>query len=653
MKHQTRNLFPFAAVLGQEQMKLSLVLNAIHPGIGGVLIRGEKGTAKSTAARALSELLPRMENAVGESISAPFIDLPLSATEDQVIGSMDMEQAIVYGRAVLQPGILARVHCGILYIDEVNLLDDHLVDSILDVASTGINVIEREGLSSSHLSEFVLVGTMNPEEGDLRPQLLDRFGLCVDISGEKDPLVRKALLLSRELFDADTSGFRRRFDDGTALLRRQIGKAKELLAEVRIPSHLIQFIAEICNRNHVAGHRADLVIERAACAHAAWKERLEVSVEDITLVAPMALLHRMRNADAPDMPPPPPQPENREDDQKEAEESPETDDRQPPPPPESGEEESSSGQDAENSADNQEDERELPLPPPPSESIEEVHAVGDSFKVKRFRKDDLKHVRSGSGRRSRTRSMTRQGRYIKSSHRVVNNDLAIDATLRAAAPYQKSRHELQGDAQAIYIIKADQRGKIRERRVGSFMLFVVDASGSMGAQKRMQETKGAVMSLLLDAYQKRDKVAMISFRGRESSLLLPPTNSVDMAAKLLEEMPVGGRTPLPHALAETERLLERVLRKEPAVIPMAFIITDGRANAGLDSGKPPHEEALLMARRLGALFPQVHFIVIDTEPQNLIKLGLSRKIAEALGAEYLQTDDLKAEDLVAISKQQA
>jgi magnesium chelatase subunit D len=650
-----RVLYPFAAIVGQEQMKLSLLLNAVCPDLGGVLIRGEKGTAKSTAARALTDLLPPVLSGSGDEVQAPFVDLPLGATEDRVIGAIDFERALLEGKPALQPGILAKVHRGILYVDEVNLLDDHLVDSILDVAESGVNLIEREGLSASHESRFVLIGTMNPEEGDLRPQLLDRFALAVEISGEREPAIRKQLLLLRESFDTDGPAFRTKHAAITEQLRKKIKAARKRLPEVVVPKHLLHFIAEICSRNHVAGHRADLVIKKAARALAVWNGRTEVQAEDITTVAPMALLHRMRNSEMPDMPPPPP-PENDSDD--ESQEETESDSQENSPPPESQSPEES-GQnnpsESENQTEDHQDE-ELsdimpPLPPPSNDAEEDIQQSGDPFKVRRFYQDDLRNLRSGSGRRNRTRSATRQGRYIKSSFRIKNNDLALDATIRAAAPFQMIRRERLGNHMAVHIDSTDKRGKIREKRIGSFLLFVVDASGSMGAQKRMGETKAAILSLLLDAYQKRDRVALVSFRGRESHLLLPPTSSVEMAARLLEEMPVGGRTPLAAGLVEAEKVLTRALRKEPAVMPMVIILTDGRANAGLGTQHRPFDEAMMVSGQLRERFPQARFIVVDTEPQSLIRLGLSERIASALEAEYFKTSDLRAEQLIELAKQ--
>lgn len=650
--------YPFSAILAQEEMKLALLLNAVNPAIGGVVVRGEKGTAKSTAARGLRELLP----ARADGNLPAFVDFPLGATEDMVIGSIDFEGAIRDGAVRFQPGILARAHEGVLYIDEVNLLDDHLVDSILDAAESGENIVEREGQSLRHPARFILVGTMNPEEGELRPQLLDRFGLAVSIVGEHDAALRVELLKRREAFDADPEAFRAAYQEAESALGQRIADARERLPEVAIARHLLGFIAEICTRNHVAGHRADIVIARAACAFAAWEGRSDVNADDILKVAPMALLHRMR-AGAPDMPPPPP-PETEEQPEEENQEEENADTQGEQSPEEAPLEEASPPPDEDTAA-----ETSPPSDAPPDapddgkaaqdagadDSSDEVQEVGQTFSVRQIRravKDQI--LRTGSGRRSRTRSASKQGRYIKSTaRRQGRNDLALDATLRAAAPYQKARRENadgQGQGMAVLIEVDDIREKIRERRIGNFLLFVVDGSGSMGAQRRMVETKAAIMSLLLDAYQKRDKVAMVIFRGRTAEVVLPPTNSVERAARLLADLPIGGRTPLAAGLVEAASVLRRVLRKEPNIMPLVIVMTDGRANAALGEGVP-RDEALRIALALHERFETTQFVVVDTEAPGVVRLELARQLAGVLGASYFKVEDLRAEDLVSIAKE--
>lgn len=676
-----RRIYPFAAIVGQEQMKHALLLNAVCPRIGGVLIRGEKGTAKSTAARGLAELLPPIQvtrdcafncdptanefcsscrpsaSRAGELpsrvVPAPFVDLPLGATEDMVLGSIDFESAIRDGIARLQPGLLARSHRGVLYVDEVNLLCDHLVDGILCAAESGLNLIEREGMSAWHPSRFALIGTMNPEEGELRPQLLDRFGLAVEIHGEAEPAGRVRLLRLRERFDLAPDRFERDHASATVRLREKVLRARELHESVHVPKRLLAFIAEICARNHVAGHRADLAIRRAASAHAALDGRVEVTPDDITAVAPLALLHRMRPGAPPDLPPPPPPPEDEDAEEDENEEEQqyrenEEDARAPhqhPPQASSGSDEAD-GEEKDPPADDQEAGRPGEVEPP-----EEIQEIGRPFKVRALARQMDRMLRTGSGRRSRTRSANKQGRYVRSTLRRERDDLALDATLRAAAPHQRSRKAAGNGHLAVQIQKHDIREKIRERRVGNTLLFLVDGSGSMGAQRRMVETKAAVMSLLLDAYQKRDTVSMVVFRGREAGVLLPPTSSVETAARLLAEMPVGGRTPLSAGLSRASEVLDRILRKDPTAMPLTLLLTDGRANASLGEGAP-HLEALKIASAMGDRYPQVRFVVVDTEPPGAVRLGLAGRLAAALGADYFQTENLRAEELVKIAREQ-
>ena len=669
-----KTLYPFPAIVGQEELKLSLILNAINPGTGGVLIRGEKGTAKSTAVRALASLLPEIEvvggclfalspeetAAVGRcegcrlcarqggTVRRPVrvITLPLNATEDRLAGGIDFEKTTRDGKRTVQPGLLAKAHRGILYVDEVNLLDDHLVDVMLAVAASGENRIEREGVSLSHPASFILVGTMNPEEGDLRPQLLDRFGLCVEVKAETDREMRVTTMEQRETFDAAPTTFIERFAVETRELAQRIEKARLLLLKVQMPRRLRALISELCTEARVAGHRADLIIEQAARALAAFSKRLEVEDEDITRVAPLALRHRQRE---PGPPPPeekqhddhdhshdeePPEEENEQEENPNQDEQP--DDQEQPPPefkPEQdpGDAGSSSGTP---------DESKEPTKPANPDAKEKVFEVGATFKVKPFNASKDRVFRRGSGRRSRSRISGMQGRYVKSTMPRGGKDVALDATIRAAAPYQRHR---QSDC-AIAIKPEDIREKVRERRIGNVLLFVVDASSSMGARGRMTATKGAIMSLLLDAYQKRDKVAMISFNKTEARLNLPPTSSIDMAARLLAEMPVGGRTPLNAALVKTDEVLRGQLARNPTARPIVVLITDGRSNVPLADGKPM-AECLKLAERLSRE-KRVRFILVDTEEQSLIRFGLAAKIAEALKARYFQTADLKADTLL-------
>jgi len=667
-KHLSAN-FPFPAIVGQEDLKLALVLNAVNPRVEGVLIRGEKGTAKSTAVRGLAALLPAVEVLEGCPFSlgpeeaagfcagcglcdgrrpvvrrsVPLVDLPLNATEDRVIGGINFEEAVRSGKRVFLPGLLAAAHRGILYVDEVNLLDDHLVDSILSAAAAGVNTVEREGISFSHPARFILVGTMNPEEGELRPQFLDRFGLCVEVKAEEDREARVVTMERREAFDADPVAFCTGFQNEIRRVREQIGQARRLLHRVAVSGRLRALISELCAQANVAGHRADLIIEQAARAMAALADRTDVEEEDILRVAPFALRHRQR-----EMPPPPKQEEKQENRQNHQHDPTKQDPRQQgneEPQEGSARGNASQPQAKENgdshefSGGNPEDNRDV-QPPVNPDALERVFEVGATFKVKPFAAPKDRIFRRGSGRRSRSRVSGLQGRYVKSTQPRGTGDVALDATLRAAAPYQRWRQSRC----AVAIEPQDIREKVRERRIGNFLLFVVDASGSMGARARMVATKGTIMSLLVDAYQKRDKVAMIAFNKAEARLALPPTSSIDTAARLLAELPVGGRTPLAAALLKAAEVLRSQLVRDPTSRPMMILITDGRCNVPLDGGKPI-EECLELSRRLGR-DRRIRTIVVDTEEQGLIRFGLAAHIAEALNATYVKTDDLRADTLL-------
>ena len=678
-RYQTRTavakVYPLAAIVGQEELKLALMLNAVNPAVGGVLIRGEKGTAKSTAVRALADLLPEIEVVAGcpfgcdphrperlcsacRQRSGPLetarrrikvVDLPLNATEDRVAGGIDFSLAIVRGRRALAPGLLAEANRGILYVDEVNLLDDHIVDIILDAAAEGENIVEREGISFRHPASFILVGTMNPEEGELRPQLLDRFGLCVSVEGCKDAAQRVELMLRREHFDRDPEAFCRRFEDQSRVLAKQIEEARRRLPAILVPGHLRGFIARLAAENNVAGHRADLIMEQAARAMAALKGCSQVNLEHITTVAPLVLAHRRQQVQPPPPPPPhkPQEPENRQDGEKQRQES-EHDLEQrhsrpdkPKPRPRAGQAEKQEPGRPEGDPD-----REAPPRQSSRADNDQLFQVGATFKVKPITTARDRLLRRGSGRRSRSRVLLKQGRYVASRPGNRRGDIALDATIRAAAPYQKQR---EGDnSLAIKLTREDIREKIRERRMGNFLLFAVDASGSMGARGRMAASKGAIMSLLLDAYQKRDRVAMISFRRDQAQVNLPPTTSVELAGRLLAEMPVGGRTPLAAGLAKTFEQVRNVLLKDPTARPIVILITDGKANVALGTEKPL-PESLKLAAAL-AREKRAKYIVVDTEEKGLVTFGLARRLATAMEAAYFKIDDLKARELVNIVK---
>ncbi|HEY3362095.1 MAG TPA: putative cobaltochelatase [Methanosarcina sp.] len=664
MKNHNIAIYPFTAIVGQERMKKALILNAINPKVGGVLIRGEKGTAKSTAVRALANLLPEIEvvegckfrcnphdiNAMCEeclekvktgtlkssSIKMKVVDLPVSATEDRVVGTLDIEHAIKKGEKRFEPGVLAHAHRGILYVDEINLLDDHLVDVLLDSAAMGVNTIEREGISYSHPANFVLVGTMNPEEGELRPQLLDRFGLCVDIKGIMDVARRVKLIKYRLSYDTDPKAFSASWQAAESELCGQILLAQKLLSEVRISDNMLELISQICVDMGVDGHRADITMMKTSLTLAAFNGRTEVLEEDVKEAAELVLPHRMRRKPF----------DNHSDKQDKLNESIEKQrEKQKEKEKNKNEQQKKEHNEQPGNAQTHSEEQKSDNPQDSTgeqldASSETIFATGESYQIKQLSPDFRRDNRNGSGRRSKTLTKSKQGRYIKSKiPHEKTFDLAFDATLRAAAPYQLVREK---NGNSIVIHDSDFRQKIQEKKIGNLVLFVVDASGSMGAQQRMVASKGAVLSMLMDAYQKRDKVGLIAFKGAGAELLLPPTSSVEMAQKYLEELPTGGKTPLSHGLMKGYEIIQAELHRDPDTCPFMVLISDGRANVSMNGESPIQE-----TKAIASMFRKecIQSAVIDTE-SSMIKFGLAQEISSALGAKYLALEDLKADSII-------
>ncbi|MFO8011270.1 MAG: magnesium chelatase subunit D family protein, partial [Dehalococcoidia bacterium] len=552
--------YPFSAVVGQEDMKKALLLNAINPNLGGVLIRGEKGTAKSIAVRGLAQILPEIKVVTGcpfhcdpdyleglcdncrqaledggkpgsSTIRVPVVDMPIGATEDRVVGTLDIETAIKTGERNFEPGLMAAANRGILYIDEVNLLDDHLVDVLLDAAAMGVNFVEREGISFSHPARFILVGTMNPEEGELRPQLLDRFGLAVEVKGI-DALEARAEVVRRHFsYESDPASFIHSWKDAQEELRNRVIKAKELLPEVRLDGNILELITRICVDFGVDGHRADIVMHKTAITNAAFHGRTSVVEDDVQTAARLSLIHRRRR-----------QPfEDAGFDQKILDKSVQN-------WHENGERRDSESQTSEKEDDADDGNPHDAPRGSPDEGI--VFEPESPYSVKGITTPLLDRLhRNEKGRRSMSRTATRTGRYV--GYEIPRGDIAdiaFDATVRVAAPHQSNRRMESPRGPALLIERHDIRQKVRERNVGNLVMFILDGSGSMIAEERMVATKGAILYLLLDAYQRRDHVGLIIFRDYSAELVLPPTNSIDMAQKLLRKLPAGGRTPLTHGL---------------------------------------------------------------------------------------------------------
>ena len=638
--------FPFAAVVGMDDMRLALVLNAISPAVGGVLVRGEKGTAKSTAVRALAAVLPPVAviaecrfscdpaapdplcpdgphaaDAQHELRPARLVELPVGSSEDRLAGSLDIERALTEGVKSFEPGLLAAAHRGVLYVDEVNLLHDHLVDLLLDAAALGTSYVEREGVSVRHDARFLLVGTMNPEEGELRPQLLDRFGLTVEATAPRDPHQRAEVIRRRIAFDADPAAFAARFADEERAVATSIVAARELLPSVELPDDALTQIAGVCAAFGVDGLRADIVTARAAVAHAAWQGRTVVDQDDIRVAARLALPHRRRRNpfDAPGL-------DEQQLDEALRDSAPPDDDPDPDPdgggaPPPDDADVADRSNDAR--TDKQQDGR--------AQGRDSVAPPSALFRSRLLEVPGLGN--GAAGRRSR--AVTDHGQLIGAQRPSGPlHGLHLVATITAAAPHQRLRG--RGDAPGLLLRRNDLRAARREGREGNLVLFVVDASGSMAARQRMGAVKGAVLSLLLDAYQRRDKVGLITFRGETAELVLPPTSSVDAAAARLTTLPTGGRTPLAEGLLRAHHTLAVEHMRDPSRRPLLVVVTDGRNTHPAD----PRPIAQQLARS------GIASVVMDCE-SGPVRLGLALDLADQLGGTRLRLDEIAAGDLAA------
>ena len=657
-----RTVFPFAAVVGQEKIKNALLWNLVNPRIGGVLISGEKGTAKSTLVRGAAALAGDRK----------IVELPLNVTEDRLVGSVDLKAALQYGRKELEPGILKDADGNILYVDEVNLLSDHIINALLEVAASGVNVVEREGVSCSHPSRFILVGSMNPEEGKLRPQLLDRFGLYVEARGEKNIESRMEILNRRLDFEKDPLRFLSRYGEDTRILCKKVAAAGEYLPKVKVTENAMQLAATLAADAFCAGHRGELVLLETARTIAAMDGRHGINTEDIRTAAEYALPHRMRDAMQPserrkqEPPPEDPNPRDRSehtDSESESEENPSPDEHDSQAGSESPDESGSS----EEEDGSPEEGADAPKQAPPAgngqgpdsspeggdnprddggkgSAQEDVQRSGELFRIPQWQDPVFRHVvNRGNGRRNRVRSSNRQGRYV--SYRVAGDeritDLAFDATVRAAAPFQTCRDKT---GLAIAIRSGDLRVKLREKRTGGCILFVVDASASMGVNKRMKEVKAAILSMLNVSYQMRDRVGLIAFRKDRAELLLDITRSVELAQKQLELLPTGGRTPLAKGLELAYEVVMGLKKKDPEALPTIVLVSDGRANQANSSGKGnAFADALKAAERIGN--QHINTIILDTE-NDFIRLHLCEKLNEKLNGILVTMEELRSEGII-------
>ena len=634
------NYYPFAAVVGQEQAKRAILIALVNQKAGGLLISGVTGTAKSVLVRGAAAL----------SGERALLNLPLNVTEDMLFGSIDLEYAVAKGERRFEPGLLGRADGNVLYIDEVNLLRPELLTAVLDINIAGENRVERDGISFTHKAEYTVIGTMDPREGVLPNHILDRFGLFVETENLKEKEPRREIMQRLLDFARDGKAFREQYAEETEQLKAQVARARELLPEVEISEAMLELAVQYCTQAFCAGHRADLYLLETARAIAALAGRTYILPKDMEEAALYVLPHRMRKPPEPQPEEEPPQeePEEQEEETDPPEDDADDTDGQedtlpPPPPPENGDNEEEQNDDGEQDK----DEPDPPEQNPQNNDQQEdkVDGIDTHFPMPKMvldmGRDQLN--RKGSGKRSLTKTDLKQGRYVRAE--IPKNkvdDLAFDATIRAAAPYQ--RHRPKNDC-AINIQQGDLRQRVREKRIGTTFLFVVDASGSMGAQERMRAVKGAIFAMLQEAYQKRDKVGMIAFRRKVAEELLPITRSVDLAQKRLAEMPTGGKTPLAEGLAQAFISLDMLKHKEPDAEPVLVLVTDGRANSVVQEGEDPVESALQLARQIHKA--KITSVVIDTE-MDFIKLGVARQVAAEMGANYYKLKQLSQGDILHI-----
>lgn len=605
--------FPFSAIVGNDRPKGALRCALSSPDISSVLICGPKGSGKTVLARSASGIGGRMT-----------VTVPLNATEDGIFGGMDLEDTLRDGRVRSSEGLLSRADGNILLMENINLFPEHIVHQVLNAAETRTNVVERDGISECRESCFLLIATMDAEEGGLSDHLLDRFDICVFMDRTEDEALRAEIVGRRLAYEADPAGFSDRYAEADAEVASEISKARSRVRFTRVPEGYCGAISEVCTRLNVAGHRGDIAVMNASCAIAALDDRDFANLDDLKEAAAICLEHRRND------------PDESQDQEQEQQEPPDQseDDGQEEDPSDDGQE----SRDPSESSDDEPDEHpDLPPPVPPESSQEEVFSIGDVYRVIDYMPTErVPQTGNRAGRHTETASNDLNGRCI--GYRIPQGrirDIALTASIRAAAPYQVLRDHSE---LAVVLKRDDLREKVRERRQGRNILFLVDGSGSIGAQKRMVAVKGAILSMLRDAYQKRDSIGMAVFRTDHAEEVLPLTRSILKAYHVLSEIPTGGRTPLTHGLIKGHEILREHISRDSS--PVMVILSDGRCNVPYTQGMKPFDEMISTARALSD--SGIRFIVIDTEFGRL-RFGMALDLCRALNGTYLKLEDLNAD----------